>query len=128
MSAVVLLVEDEESLCGVEARALEKRGYRVLCAPSAEEARTLLENNPVDLVVADIVLPGQGGLDFMLERKSHENGGPRFLFTSGKINVAHASFRMIAEQFGDVRALQKPFTVEEFLAAVDGALSGPPQA
>ena len=80
------------------------------------------------LLVADIVLPGQGGLDFMLERKSHENGGPRFLFTSGKINVAHASFRMIAEQFGDVRALQKPFTVEEFLAAVDGALSGPPQA
>jgi CheY-like chemotaxis protein len=61
--ATVLLVEDEDMLRGLFARALTQAGWRVLQADSAEAALDALEPPPVDLaaLVTDLALPGMTG-------------------------------------------------------------------
>src|SRR5690606_4201825 len=60
--AAMLLVEDDETFRGVLRRALERRGYRVSVAASAEEAIDLAGANPPDYAVVDLKLPGDSGL------------------------------------------------------------------
>jgi signal transduction histidine kinase len=59
----ILLVDDEDQLRGVARQILEKSGYRVLCAGSADEARRHCENErgPVHLLLTDVVMPAMSG-------------------------------------------------------------------
>jgi two-component system, cell cycle sensor histidine kinase and response regulator CckA len=59
-SETVLLVEDDECVRNMAAIVLEREGYRVLPAASAEEATRVAEHEPVDLLLTDVVLPGAG--------------------------------------------------------------------
>ena len=63
----ILLVEDEQSIQRLATRLLERAGHKVACCDSAEKALRLLKNEAVsyDLLVTDMVLPGQSGLDSM---------------------------------------------------------------
>lgn len=119
----VLIVEDESTLRDIESMALREFGYSVHSVSSAEDAKQWLEENTADLLVLDIMLPGQGGVEFMLEMRSRQRteplrAAPKILFTSGYVDTSHALFRSLAEKFGVFSSLQKPFTVDEFIARV----------
>ena len=61
MKHTVLIVEDDQSIRqGVELTLL-KEGYNVLTAPSAEDAQRVLDASRVDLMILDLMLPGQTG-------------------------------------------------------------------
>jgi DNA-binding NtrC family response regulator len=64
--ATVLLVEDEAALRQVLQRALERQGYRVLAAGSAETAYELLGTERADAVLLDVQLPVMSGLALYL--------------------------------------------------------------
>jgi two-component system phosphate regulon response regulator PhoB len=59
----ILIVEDEEDILEVIRYNLEKEGYRVREALSGEEARHLVSQQPPDLILLDLMLPGISGLD-----------------------------------------------------------------
>jgi len=80
--AAVLVVEDEPSVRRIAVRALERGGYRVFQAGSAEEALANAEAGPIDLLVTDIMLPGMDGRR-LAEALTSRIPGLAVLYTSG---------------------------------------------
>jgi two-component system, OmpR family, alkaline phosphatase synthesis response regulator PhoP len=60
----ILVVEDEEDIQQLVSFNLIKAGYHVLCAGSGEEGIQCLENEKVDCILLDLMLPGMNGLEF----------------------------------------------------------------
>jgi serine/threonine protein kinase/CheY-like chemotaxis protein len=63
--ATLLVVDDNEMNRDMLSRRLEKRGYRVLTADDGQPALDLLEREPVDLVLLDIMMPGLDGIEVL---------------------------------------------------------------
>ncbi|MFA4890596.1 MAG: response regulator [Candidatus Paceibacterota bacterium] len=61
----VLVIEDEQSLNNAITMKLRKKGYKVFSVMTAEEAMPILEENDVDFIWLDILLPGMNGLEFL---------------------------------------------------------------
>ena len=61
--AHVLIIEDDASVCELLFSSLTKSGYRVSATHNGETALTVIEDDPPDLVVLDLNLPGMSGLD-----------------------------------------------------------------
>lgn len=61
----ILVVDDEESIRAIYKVELEDEGYQVLCAANGDEARKIIAENTVHLVVLDIKLKGESGLQIL---------------------------------------------------------------
>ena len=72
---VVLVVDDQAPNRRLLEAVLEPRGYRVVSAESGEEALRLLAEDPPDVVLLDIVMPGIDGYEVC--RRIRENERPR---------------------------------------------------
>ena len=82
MSAeTVLLVDDEPEILDALRRTLRTEGYRLVTATSPSEARELLVNHSVDLVLSDMRMPGSSGLDLMTELRRTQPHVARVLLT-----------------------------------------------
>jgi CheY-like chemotaxis protein len=109
-SEAVLVVDDEELVRAWLCRILESLGYTALTAASGAEALALIEGGPaVDLLVADVVMPGMGGRE-LGERVAALLPGLPMLFISGFDRDQMVSQGRLDER---ARLLRKPFTVEE---------------
>lgn len=61
--ASILLVEDDADIQQLVSYNLIKSGFNVTCADSGEEALQILEQEPVDLILLDLMLPGKDGME-----------------------------------------------------------------
>ncbi|MBN2810611.1 MAG: response regulator [Spirochaetales bacterium] len=119
----ILIVEDDVSVSGMVQALLEEEGYQVSTVPSAEKAKEILNTEKPELALVDIILPGQGGMDLILELHT-AYPDLKVVLTSGKIDMNKSTFKVLAHQFGVISILPKPFTVEELLETVRDALAG----
>lgn len=116
----ILVVDDEPHLRRLQARILGRIDARVRLAGSVGEARQLLLQHHVDLIISDIRMPGESGLElFEWIQKERPELTDRLLFVSGDIG-AH-ELEIFSEQRPG-RLLQKPFQVDEYLARVRATL------
>ena len=82
-SSTILLVDDDEAVRKVLSFPLERDGYTVIQAADGEEALRRFGEQPVDLVVLDVMLPKLDGLEVCKQLRAHELGadhhahGPR---------------------------------------------------
>ena len=112
---VVLLVEDDENLCGVVRRYLRSTGYAVETAGSAEAASELLERGlRPDLVLLDLNLPGDTGWDLLRGPALTGAGSPPVVITS----ATTLSPKRLAE-FHVAGYLPKPFPLETLVATIE---------
>ncbi len=113
----ILVVEDDVSVSELVKTVLEDEGYSVITAPSAEIAKELIHTDNPDMAIVDIMLPGQGGMDLILDlhATSPQLG---IILTSGKIDMNKSTFKVLAHQFGVISILPKPFTIDELLLTV----------
>lgn len=119
----ILVVEDDDSVSELVKIVLEEEGYSILVAPNAERAKAIIANDCPTLAIIDIILPGQGGMDLILDLHA-TSPNLAIILTSGKIDMTKSTFKVLAHQFGVVSILPKPFTVEELLTTVNEALAG----
>jgi PAS domain S-box-containing protein len=120
-SEIVLLVEDEEGVRALASEVLRKSGYRVLEADGPVEAlRLAAEETEIDLLLADVVMPGKSGFELAAELE-RSRPGIKTLFISGHSRGA-------LEQRGSAGApsnlLLKPFTPRELLRRSRAVLDG----
>jgi putative two-component system response regulator len=115
----ILVVDDDRQVLTLLARILERAGYRCTTAVSAEEASAHLDRAPYDLVLCDVQLPGEPGIDFV-ERALARDPRIAALMISGLDDVTLADRALAVGAFGYV---VKPFTSNDVLIAVLGALS-----
>lgn len=119
MAATILVVDDDDPVRVMLARLLRTHGYAVLQAAHANDARAILETQPVDLVVSDIVMPGESGIDLRREMLERFPELP-FLLISGYSAEGPAEFAARAPRTVFV---QKPFAAEQFLTLVEAMLA-----
>jgi len=117
----ILVVEDDDSVSELVSSVLRESGYEVLVASCAEEAKKRISTERPMLAIVDIILPGQGGMDLILELHS-TSPTLGIILTSGKIDMNKSTFKVLAHQFGVLSILPKPFTIEELLATVTEAI------
>jgi two-component system phosphate regulon response regulator PhoB len=70
----ILVVEDEEDILALIHYNLTREGFRVTCATSGEEALKLVEPDPPDLIILDLMLPGMDGLEVCRKLKAARGG------------------------------------------------------
>jgi len=70
---IILLVEDDSLLRDLCSRKLRGEGLEVLEATSGEQALDFLNNQKVDLILLDIILPGIDGFEVLKEIRNHSN-------------------------------------------------------
>jgi two-component system cell cycle sensor histidine kinase/response regulator CckA len=119
-AGTVLLVEDEPAVRAAARRVLEGVGYLVIEAPDGQTALRIAETRagPIHLLITDVVIPGMGGLNLaasFLGRRSTT----RVLLASGH---AYDASELSAVRESKHAYLKKPFTPDELVRAVQGAL------
>ena len=119
----ILLVEDETFVRQAAAEALESAGYRMLIAGSAAEALEAYRKcfRPVDLLLADVVMPGMSGQELAAQFEGL-SPGTRILLMSG-----YAEQMAACQPSPHARKwLAKPFSIHTLLRAVREALDTNP--
>ena len=119
----ILVVDDQPEVSRLVEAILQRAGYAVLLASSAEAALALLrEGARVDLVLSDVVMPGEFDGIGLLKRLRESQPGLRVLLMSG---YAPGLDRLNGLAVDVVR---KPFTRQTLTDAVEAALAKPPAA
>lgn len=115
-------MDDAQRIVHFFSVSLERVGdeYEVLGAFSAEEALELMGEERVDLLVADLRLPGLDGLTLIQQARDRIPGLPAILFTA----FDSEEVRSEAERIGVDGYLVKPFSIEDLIEEVTGALPG----
>ena len=117
MNITVLVVDDEKPLREFVRRNLEARGYKALCAANGLEAMALFENERVDLVILDIMMPHLDGLE-TTRRIREISTTPIILLTA----LGEESNKVRAFDLGADDYLTKPFGVGELLGRIKAVL------
>ena len=66
----LLIVDDDREIRGLLAQYLEKHDFRTTAVPDGKEMRRVMERSHVDLLVLDLMLPGEDGLSLCRELRS----------------------------------------------------------
>lgn len=123
MSAcAILVVDDEEELRDLIRHVLERAGYTVSGARNGIEASQLLAQQAFTVVVTDMLMPDQDGLELIAELKS-KYPTVKIVAMSGGGQIGSDQYLSMAKGFGADVLLRKPFTHQTLLAAVKRARS-----
>lgn len=114
----LFIVEDDLHFRSALTRELEAHGFEVSSAPSVELALAALARNPADVLLTDLRLHGQDGLD-LLKRLPTVSRRTRTILMSA---YASARDHQIATELGAVAILVKPFTSSELLRSIQKAI------
>ncbi|MFV3351807.1 two-component system response regulator TorR [Aeromonas veronii] len=117
MSYHILVVEDDavtrEKLTGY----FEREGYRVTAVENGQEMRAVLAEQPVDLVMLDINLPGEDGLLLTRELRARSTVG--IILVTGRSDAVD---RIVGLEMGADDYVTKPFELRELLVRVKNLL------
>jgi len=109
MSARILVIDDEDSMCRFMEIMLAKEGYEVHVARSGQDGIALLRENSYDLVLADLNMPEMSGIDVLREVKTFKHEQDLIVMTA----YASVDSAIEAMKQGAVDYVTKPFKVDE---------------
>ena len=135
----ILIVDDEEDICMILSYSLQKAGYEVLVAHSAEEALELLQSpiahtpSPIDLILLDIMMGEMSGLDMAEKLRSDIGCSQSELLDASLLGIGIPPIIFLTALSDEDTVLQgfklgaddyisKPFRIAEVLARVAAVL------
>ena len=113
----ILIVDDQPDICQLVQTYLNEEGFRVSTANDGAEMRRVMAQSKVDLVLLDIMLPGEDGLTLARELRVQSNIG--IIILTGRGETVD---RIIGLEMGADDYLPKPFHLRELLARVKSVL------
>lgn len=113
----ILIVDDDREIRSLVAQFLKKHGYRVTPAADGREMMHLMEKGRFDLIVLDLMLPGEDGLS-LCRRVRAESSLPIIMLTA----MGEEMDRIIGLEMGADDYLPKPFNPRELLARIKAVL------
>jgi DNA-binding NtrC family response regulator len=114
----ILIVDDDDELReGLEV-TLRTQGYHTLGAEDGREAQQLIDGQPIDLVILDMMMPHWGGFA-VLEHCRGRPSAPPFIMITANPGGKHKAY---AEQLGVIDYIRKPFALGRLLESVSKAL------
>ena len=118
-AAKILVVDDSESTLVFLEKILEERDYEVFTATSGDQALHFMEKHAVDLVITDIHMPPPDGIELMRRARDMRLSVP-FIAISAESFPANRF--LAARSLGAHISIQKPFSRERFVDAVEAVL------
>jgi DNA-binding response OmpR family regulator len=114
----ILLVDDEREFVTTLAERLELRNMKVTIAMNGEDALGLVENDPPQAVVLDVLMPGLGGLEVLEKIKAMDSRIQVILLTG------HGATKdgIKGMQLGAFDYLIKPIDIDELIDKLNGAV------
>jgi len=113
----ILIVDDQREICDLVQEYLSSEGYRVSTAHDGTGMRRVIAQEPVDLVILDLMLPGEDGLT--LARSLRDESTVGIIILTGRGETVD---RIIGLEMGADDYLPKPFHLRELLARVKSVL------
>ncbi|MEZ4741986.1 MAG: sigma-54 dependent transcriptional regulator [Bdellovibrionota bacterium] len=114
---VALIVDDEAAICETLAGVLSDEGWDSYTAFSGNEGLSLFKNEHPDLVVLDVWMEGMDGIETLQRMKAVDKNVPILIMSGhGTIETAVRATKLGASNF-----IEKPLSLEKFLAMVDQA-------
>ncbi|WP_182086229.1 response regulator [Aureimonas sp. ME7] len=113
----IIVVDDHQDIRDLVGNYLEQQGYRVSAAENGAALRRLLERGVPDLIVLDIMMPGDDGLTMCREIRTM--GDTPIIFLTAR---AEETDRVIGLELGADDYLTKPFSSRELLARIKAVL------
>lgn len=117
----ILVVDDEPHIRRILSTMLEKEGFEVHLALDGTEGLEAVANNPVDLVILDLLMPGANGLEILAKIRTAPNTAetPVIILTAkGQDTDREAAFAGGANDF-----VTKPFSPKKLIARIREILS-----
>lgn len=113
----ILVIEDHDPMAKIIETILVAAGHTVMRAADGRAGMELFAKQRFDLVITDILMPNQEGLETIREMTAH-NRDVKIIAVSGSGRDGGMDYLRIAEAFGAVSTLQKPFQPEDLLRLV----------
>ncbi|MCG8443306.1 MAG: response regulator [Caulobacterales bacterium] len=119
--AHILVVDDDDRIRTLLKRFLSEHGYRVTAAPDAARARALLEALDFDLLILDVMMPGEDGLELTQSLRAVSEVPILLLTARGLAEDRIEGLRRGADDY-----VPKPFEPEELVLRIDAILRRAP--
>src|SRR5579872_5333995 len=113
----LLVVDDDERLRALLTRYLSGNGFRVSAAPGAGEARALMKSMAFDLLILDVMMPGESGLELARSVRAGSQVPIMMLTARGETTDRIAGLELGVDDY-----LPKPFEPRELLLRVSALL------
>ena len=118
MGAKILIIEDEPGLVTTLRDRLRKHGYEVSAASDGDTGLQMALRDPVDLILLDLMLPGQNGLSVCEKMRKAGSTTPILMLTARR----QTRDKVAGLKAGGDDYLTKPFQMSELLARVEALL------
>jgi two-component system OmpR family response regulator len=115
----ILIVDDDREIRELVSSYLKKNGFRVSVTADGRHMRSFLEAESVDLIVLDVMMPGDDGLVLCRELRSGKHKATPVLMLTARTDETD---RIIGLEMGADDYLAKPFSARELLARINAVL------
>ena len=112
----ILLIDDDAGMRSVLQRALQSGGFEVEVASDGREGMKAFETNPADLVVTDLVMPNQEGIETIVALRKQNPQLP-IIAISGVTHIKPGDSLKLASKLGVNATLEKPFPLSKLVEA-----------
>src|SRR3990167_1894098 len=113
----ILIVDDDAGIRDLLSEFLKQHGFQTFVAQDGKAMRAVLERQTIELIILDIMLPGEDGLSLCRQLRSHSNI-PILMLTA----VGEEVDRIVGLEMGADDYLNKPFHPRELLARIKAIL------
>jgi DNA-binding response OmpR family regulator len=113
----LIIVDDDATLRNRLQKYLEREGFRVSAAEGGDQLRTIMDRDNADLVILDLMMPGEDGLSLTSYLRQTSNAGVVIL--TGKGDTVD---RVVGLELGADDYVSKPFELRELLARIRSVL------
>ncbi|MEA2116492.1 MAG: response regulator [Thermodesulfobacteriota bacterium] len=113
----ILVIDDDEQMLVLLQQAMQWAGFEVMAAENGRKGQQLFEEQPADLIITDLIMPEQEGLETI---RSLKQGYPKvkIIAISGGGRIGPEAYLPAAMELGADRIFAKPFDVKELISAV----------
>ncbi|HKQ36162.1 MAG TPA: response regulator [Nitrospiraceae bacterium] len=118
----ILVVDDEDQIRHLIRKTLEQAGYHITEACDGKEALQQYRLAPADLVIMDILMPNQDGLETTVALRREFPDVKVIVITGGSDMIGMLNFLDVAKMLGAHSTLQKPFEMKTLLDTVQAEL------
>ena len=121
--ARILVVDDNPPVRELLCLVLQRAGYEIAEAGDGIEGVRMFHQQPADLVIMDIFMPGKEGFEAIRELRHDFPGVKIIAITGGGAGMSPSHRLKMAQEFGVVDVMRKPLDIDKFLHAIEKALS-----
>lgn len=120
----ILFVDDDDEIAELATAGLLARGFDVVRTSNGVEALTEFERRRPDVVVTDLMMPQKEGWTLIGDLRRRDRGLKIIATTGGGLDTPR-TYLKVAHQAGADATLEKPFTIDQLVAAIERAEQPP---